>query len=86
MYMLISVFEREIATGQFDTLEAAHTQMMNELKKEFDKYDYEYDMTWDEIVNEERCDNCEDFGFGIDWAWSNIDDDCNCDWTIVEIQ
>ena len=77
MYMLISVFEREIATGQFDTLEAAHTQMMNELKKEFDKYDYEYDMTWDEIVNEERCDNCEDFGFGIDWAWSNIDDDCN---------
>ena len=85
-YMLISVWEREIVTEQFDTLEAAHTQMMNELKEEFDKYDYEYDMTWDEIVNEEKCNDYEDFGFGIDWAWSSIDDDCNCDWKIVEVK
>ena len=85
-YMLISVFEREIATEQFDTLELAHTQMMNELKEEFDKYDYEYDMAWDEIINEDKCDDYEDFSFGIDWAWSNIDDDCNCDWKIVEVK
>lgn len=85
-YMLISVFEREIFAQQFDTLEAAHKQMMSELKEEFDKYDYEYDMTWDEIVSKEECDDCEDFGFGTGWAWSNIDDDCNCDWKIVEIK
>lgn len=85
-YMLISVYERNILTEQFDTLEAAHTQMMNELKKDLDEYDYEYDVTWDEIVNKEKCSDYEDFGFGIDWAWSNIDDNCNCDWKIVEVK
>ena len=80
MYMLISVFEREILTEQFDTLEEAHARMMEELKEDFDKDD------WDEVANETLCDDYEDFGFGIDWAWSNLDDDCNCDWKIVEIQ
>lgn len=86
MYMLISVFEREIETEQFDTFEEARSRMMSELKEEFDKYDYDYDMTWDEIASETECDDCEDFGFGVGWAWSNIDDDCNCDWKIVEIK
>ena len=84
-YMVISIFEREIFAQQFDTLEDAHKQMMKELKEEFDKYDYEYDMTWDEIVRKKEYDDC-DFGFGTDWAWSNIDDDCNCDWKIVKIK
>ena len=85
-YMLISVCEREIYARQFDTLEAAHKQMMMELKEEFDKYNYKFDMTWDELANEEECDDCEDFGFGTGWAWSNIDDDCLCDWKIIEIK
>lgn len=85
MYMLISVFEREIITEQFNTLEEAHEQMMSELKEEFDKYDFsDYGITWDEIEKKDSFER-DCFGFGVGWAWSNIDDDCSCDWKIVEI-
>lgn len=84
MYMLISVCEREIVTKQFDTLEEAQKQMISELKYEFDKYD-DYKITWDEIENEDSFE-CDYFGFGAGWAWSNLDDDYNCDWKIVEIK
>ena len=78
-YMLISVFEREIATEIFATHEEAYAQMMNELKEEFDEYG---DGDWNDVLNGE---SFEEFSFNDNWAWSNLDDDCNCDWKIVEI-
>ena len=79
-YMLISVFEREICTEIFETLAEAHAQMMNELKEEFCKnYDEE---DWNDVLNGE---SFEEFGFSHNWAWSNLDNDCNCDWRIVEL-
>lgn len=78
-YMLISVFERKIVTEMFPTFEAAREQMMRELQEEVDKLD-------EGIVLTEPCvDDEEMFGYGEDWAWSNADDDCNCDWKIVEV-
>lgn len=82
MYMLISVYEREIETEQFNTREEAQKQMISELKYEFAKYD-DYKKIWDEIENEDSFE-CDCFGFGVGYAWSNIG--CNCDWKIVEIK
>lgn len=85
MYMLISVFEREIITKQFNTLEEAHERMMSELKEEFDKYDFsDYGITWDKIEKKDSF-GINYFGFGVGFAWSNIDYECRCDWKIVEI-
>ena len=78
-YMLISVFEREIFTEMFTTFEAARAQMIHELQEEVSK---SYD---DIVLTEPDMEEYDDFGYGNDWAWSNIDDNCNCDWKIVEV-
>lgn len=86
MYMLISVFEREILTEQFNTFKEARARMMDELKEEVHDKDL-----WRKVVNKMACCDDEDFGFynegfgcGPDYAWSNSK--CNCDWKIVKIK
>lgn len=78
-YILISVFEREIVTEIFDDFEKARMQMMKELFTEFEKKDMEI------VYHPDGVDDEESFGYGTDWAWSNIDDDCLCDWKIVKL-
>ena len=81
-YLLISVFERDISTEPFPTLDAARIAMLAELKTEFLKENEEAE--WDEIMAHDEFE-CNSFGFGERSAWSNLDDDCNCDWQIVPI-
>lgn len=78
-YILISVFEREIMTEIFDDPEAARAQMMRELFDEFKKEDMEI------VYHPEGVEDEEKFGYGTSWAWSNIDDNCMCDWKIVKL-
>lgn len=79
-YMLISVFEREINTKVFPDFVSARKQMVEELKAELSKDEDEYDISDDMMV-----DDNDLFGINMISAWSNIDDDCNCDWKIVAI-
>lgn len=81
-FLLISVFEREIMTEGFFTQEAAKAAMLAELKKEFLKENEEGE--WEHIAAQEEFE-CDCFGFGSDCAWSNLDDDCNCDWRIISL-
>ena len=81
-YLLISVFERDISTEPFPTLDAARIAMLAELKTEFLKENEEAE--WDEIMAHDEFE-CDSFGFGKQSAWSNLDDDCNCDWQIIPI-
>lgn len=81
-HMLISVFERDICTEVFPTMEAAHIGMLAELKEEFLKNGTETE--WEEIASQDEFE-CSDFAFSKLTAWSNLDDDCNCDWQIVPI-
>ena len=81
-YLLISVYEREIATELFATFQEARDQMLCELKEEFCKGNSVDD--WEAVAGLPEYD-CDDFSFSEKTAWSNLDDDCNCDWLIVEI-
>ena len=81
-WMLISVCERDIVSEQFETYEDARSQMLKELGYEFEK---EYTEDWEEIKENGIVYTYDDFGFDKFSAWSNIDDDCNCDWLIVGI-
>lgn len=81
-YLLISVFERDISTEPYPTLDAARIAMLAELKTEFLKENEEAE--WDEIMAHDEFE-CDSFGFGKQSAWSNLDDDCNCDWQIIPI-
>ena len=81
-HLLISVFERNIFTESFQSLTAAREQMLHELEKEFSKHSQED--SWDQIKDLSDYE-CEDFGFSQYTAWSNLDNDCNCDWLIVGI-
>lgn len=81
-HMLISVHERDINTEVFPTLEAAQIGMLAELKQEFLK-DHD-EAEWDAITSQDRFES-DCFGFDAKSAWSNLDDDCNCDWQIVPI-
>lgn len=83
-WMLITVQDREIATEQFKTYEEAFAQMLNELEKEFDKGDY--DQAWDEIKALGKKVATSDFEFSPYSAWSNVDENCYCDWKIVSIE
>lgn len=78
-YMLISVFERSIFTENFDSFEDARQAMLRELRDKAEDKGIEIDTTLDWVDDEEL------YGYGNDWAWSNVDDDCNCDWKIVEL-
>ena len=78
-YMLIGVFEREIVTEMFTTFETARAKMLHELQEEVDKLDEGIFLTEPSVEDE------EEFGYGKDWAWSNADHDCYCDWKIVEV-
>ena len=81
-HLLISVCERNISTEIHSTLDAARAAMLTELKDEFLKDGTEAE--WDRIAANDECEyDC--FGFGKLTAWSNLDDDCNCDWQIVPI-
>lgn len=81
-YLLISVCERDIVTESFPTLQAAREQMLSELKEEFCKGNSEDD--WGPFAGLQSYAG-DDFCFAEKTAWSNLDDDCNCDWLIVEI-
>lgn len=81
-HLLISVFERNIQTEVHPTLEAARAAMLAELKEEFMKDGTEAE--WEEIESQDEFE-CSDFAFTKLTAWSNLDDDCNCDWQIVPI-
>ena len=81
-HLLISVCERNISTEIHPTLDAARAAMLTELKDEFLKDGTEAE--WDRITANDECEyDC--FGFDKLTAWSNLDDDCNCDWQIVPI-
>lgn len=56
--------------------------MLAELKREFLKEHDEDE--WENISDKEEF-VCDSFGFGAEFAWSNLDDDCNCDWQIIQI-
>ena len=60
----------------------ARTTMLEELKPEFMKYHSESE--WDAIKSHQSYE-CDSFGFSSQSAWSNLDDDRNCDWQIVSI-
>ena len=81
-HLLISVFERNIQTEVHPSLEAARAAMLEELKEEFLKDSTEAE--WQEIQSQAEFE-CSDFAFTKLTAWSNLDDDCNCDWQIVPI-
>ena len=81
-FLLISVCERDIATEVFPSLEKARKQMMDELKDEFVKGNKPSE--WMEYENLPRYER-DDFGFTKTTAWSNLDDDNNCDWLIIPI-
>ena len=91
-YMLISVCEREICTAMFPTIEDARMQMIAELQFEIDKRYDDIDLTEPSVDDDGKfvlikssIDDEEEFGYGDDWAWSNVDDDYYCDWKIVEV-
>ena len=70
-WLLISVFEREISTKQFDTLEEAQKEMRENFYEDEDI---------DELLEEGEAELNEMS------AWANADDGyMNCDWQIVEI-
>lgn len=81
-HLLISVFERSIQTEVHPSLEAARAAMLDELKEEFLKDGTESE--WEEIESQDEFE-CSDFAFTKLTAWSNLDDDGNCDWQIVPI-
>lgn len=90
-YILISVYERDICTEVFDSFDAAVEQMKDELKEHFEdnKSALEYgdeEITWEEF--EEYPEDYDDISASFDdgWAWSNLNDDCNCDWKIVKVE
>lgn len=56
--------------------------MLEELKEEFLKNGTEAE--WEEIESQDEFE-CSDFAFTKLTAWSNLDNDCNCDWQIVPI-
>ena len=78
-YMLVSVFERDISTHIYAGYTAARTAMVEGLQHEFDKTDEVVKLAPDADYG------TDDFGIGAFDAWSNLDDDCNCDWKIVRI-
>lgn len=82
-FMLITVCERDISTEVFPSFEKARKQMMDELKDEFVKSEGE--SGWDEYASLPRFEG-NDFCFTETTAWSNLDDDNNCDWLIVPIE
>ena len=81
-HLLISVFERSIQTEVHPSLEAARAAMLDELKEEFLKDGTESE--WEKIESQDEFE-CSDFAFTKLTGWSNLDDDCNCDWQIVPI-
>lgn len=81
-HLLISVCERDIQTEVHPSLEAAKAAMLAQLKKEFLKECSEAE--WEDIESQDEFE-CSDLGFSKLSAWSNMDDDCYCDWRIIPI-
>lgn len=81
-FLLISVCERDIATEEFPSLEQARKQMIDELKDQFIKGNNP--SKWEAYADLPRYE-CNDFCFTETTAWSNLDDDNNCDWLIIPI-
>lgn len=81
-FLLITVCERDIATEVFPSFEKARKQMMDELKDEFTKGNNPSEWETYEALPRFECDN---FCFTETTAWSNLDDDNNCDWLIIPI-
>lgn len=81
-FLLISVCERDITTEVFPSLEEARKQMMDELKDEFSKGNKPSEWKKYEDLPQHECG---DFCFTETTAWSNLDDDNNCDWLIIPI-
>lgn len=81
-YLLITVCERDISTERFETFSAARAQMLSELKDEFCKGNSEE--AWAEYEYVPEYESCE-FSFTQKTAWSNLDDDSNCDWLIIPL-
>lgn len=81
-YLLITVCERDISTEVFPSFEQARKQMMDELKDEFTKGNKPSE--WETYEDLPRYE-CNDFCFTETTAWSNLDDDNNCDWLIIPI-
>lgn len=81
-HLLISVCERDIQTEVHPSLEAARAAMLAELKKEFLKECSEAE--WEDIESQDEFE-CSDLGFSKLSAWSNMDDNCYCDWKIIPI-
>lgn len=81
-HLLISVCERDIQTEVHPSFEAARAAMLAELKKEFLKECSEAE--WEDIESQDEFE-CSDLGFSKLSAWSNMDDNCYCDWKIIPI-
>lgn len=76
-YMLISVYDREILTEQFETYEEAHAQMMNE-------FCYYGEISMSDCTEEEsECD--DEFGYSRWNAYVTDGKGYNYDWLIVAL-
>lgn len=78
-YMLISVFDREIFTEQFDTEEEAQAMMHKEM--------VEQGGISEDIFSEKEYEDDEvGFGFGEDCAWVNNGfNNADLDWRIIAL-
>ena len=84
-FILVSVFERDINAVKYHSYEEARTAMLDALKEELLNYwDEERHGDLAEITSHRRYDGCM-FGFDESSAWSNMDENCNCDWKIYSI-
>lgn len=89
-YMLITVYDREIATKIFNSFDAARTKMLDGVWDELvESGDYDLDeekkfMNDDSHTWHDDWNNCV-LEFGKNYAWSNVNDDYSMDWQIVEI-
>lgn len=84
-FILISVFERDINAVKYHSYEEARTAMLQALREEVSNYlDEKADASLTEIMKSKRYDGIH-FGFDEFSAWSNMDENCNCDWKIYSL-
>lgn len=84
-FILVSVFERDIHAVKYHSYEEAHAAMLQALKEEVSNYlDEKADASLAEILKRKRYDGVH-FGFDALSAWSEMDENCNCDWKIYSL-
>lgn len=85
MYMLVSVFDNDIYTEQFNSFEKARSRMIDELKDEL--FVCNCNSLFEKIENYETYEyNYDSYSFTFDKYCATSDvDGCCCNWKIVEV-